>query len=58
MAQWKNLHWIEKFENPTRLYINCEISGGLYLVEPGLKAGWLAIWLAGWLTKFGRGLKF
>ena len=42
MAQWMNLQRIEKFENPVRLYINCEKSGGLYLVEPGLTAGWLA----------------
>ena len=37
---------IEKFKNLARLYINCEKSGGLYLVEPGLAAGWLAdeIW--------------
>ena len=39
-----------KFVNGTRLYITCEKSGGLHLVEPGLTAGWL--------TKFGRGLKF
>ena len=37
-----NLQQIEKFENPARLYINCEKSGGLYLSESGLKAGWLA----------------
>ena len=42
MAQWTNLLWIEKFENPERLCINCEKSGGLYLAEPGLTAGWLA----------------
>ena len=39
MAQWMNLQWIEKFKNPMRLYINCEKSGGLYLVEPDLTAG-------------------
>ena len=46
MAQWTNLQRIEKFENLARLYINCEKSGGLYLAEPGLTAGWLAdeIW--------------
>ena len=46
MVQWTNLQWIEKFENLTRLFINCEKSGGLYLVEPGLAAGWLSdeIW--------------
>ena len=26
----------------TQLYINCEKSGGLYLAEPGLTAGWQA----------------
>ena len=46
MVQWTNLQLIEKFENLARLYINCEKSGGLYLAEPGLMAGWLAdkIW--------------
>ena len=46
MAQLTNLQRIEKFENPARLYINCEKSGGLYLAEPGLTADWLAdeIW--------------
>ena len=43
MAQWTNLQRIEKFENPARLFINCEKSGGLYLAEPGLTAGWLQI---------------
>ena len=42
MVQWMNLQWIEKLKNPARLYINCEKSGGLYLVKPGLMAGWLA----------------
>ena len=42
MAQWTNLQRIEKFENRTRLYITCGKSGGLYLAEPGLTAGWLA----------------
>ena len=40
MAQWTNLQRIEKFENPARLCIHCEKSGGLYLAEPGLTAGW------------------
>ena len=30
--------------------LNCEKSRGLHLAEPSLTAGWL--------TKFGRGLKF
>ena len=46
MAQWMNLQRIEKFVNRTRLYITCEKSGGLHLAEPGLTAGWLAIWPA------------
>ena len=54
MAQRANLQRIEKFENLARLYINCEKSGGLYIAEPGLTAGWLAVWQ----TKFGRGLRF
>ena len=46
MAQWMNLQRIEKIVNQTRLYTNCEKSGGLHLAEPGLMAGWLAdeIW--------------
>ena len=40
MAQWTNLQRIEKFQNRTRLYITCGKSGGLYLAEPGLTAGW------------------
>ena len=39
MALWTNLQRIEKFENQTQL---CEKSGGLYLAESGLMAGWLA----------------
>ena len=41
MAQWASLQWIEKFENPLRLYITYEKSGDLYLVEPGIMAGCL-----------------
>ena len=40
MAQWTNLQRIEKFENRRRFYITCGKSGGLYLAEPGLTAGW------------------
>ena len=47
MAQWTNLQRIDKFENRTRLYITCGKSGGLYLAEPGLTAGWQAGSLAG-----------
>ena len=45
MAQRTNSQRIEKFENLTRFYVTCEKSGGLFLAEPGLTAGWL--------TKFG-----
>ena len=48
MAQWTNLQRIVKFENRTQFYITCGKSGGLYLAEPGLTAGWLAVW------QFGR----
>ena len=44
MAQWTDFQQIEKFENPTLLYV----TGGLYLVKLGLTVGWQ--------TKFGRGL--
>ena len=37
-----------------KLYITCERSGGLHLVEMGLMAGSPAVWP----TKFGRGLNF
>ena len=40
MAQWMNLQRIEKFENPTLLYITCGKSRGLCLAESGLMAGW------------------
>ena len=46
MAQWTDLQRIKKFVNRTRLYANCEKSGSLHLVEPGLMAGWLAVHLA------------
>ena len=36
------------------LHTTCEKSGGLHPAEPDLTAGWEA----GWLTKFGQGLKF
>ena len=42
MAQWMDIQRIEKFINRTQLYVTCEKSGGLYLVEPSLMAGWLA----------------
>ena len=47
MVQGTNLQRIEKLVNE---YITCEKSGSLHLAEPGL--------MAGWQTKFGRGLKF
>ena len=40
------LQQMERFINRTRLYITCEKSGGLHLVESGLKAGRQAGWLA------------
>ena len=39
MVQWVNLHRIEKFVNPKRLYTTYGRSGGLHLAEPGLMAG-------------------
>ena len=38
MAQWTNLQQIEKFVNPTQLYITYGKSGWLHLAEPGLMA--------------------
>ena len=53
MVQWTNLRQIE-FVNRMQLYATCEKSGGLHLAEPGLTAGRQA----GWVMKFGQGLKF
>ena len=57
-----NLQRIEKSVIPTRLYITCEITGGLHLAEPGVTVGRPSGWLVGCpsvqQTKFGRGLKF
>ena len=38
------------YVNSAPLYVTCERSGGLHLVEPGLTAGSPAVWQ----TKFGR----
>ena len=46
MAQWTNFEQIKRFVNPTQLYITCEKSGDLHLVEPEV----------GWQTKFGQGV--
>ena len=54
MAQWMNLQRIKIFVDSVRLYITCEKSEGLHLVELGLTAGSPAVWQ----TKFGRGLNF
>ena len=43
---------------PTQLYITCEKSGGLHLVEPGLMAVCLSVYPSVRQTKCGRGLKF
>ena len=40
--------------NAIILCITCGKSGSLHLAELGLTV----VWLAGWLTKFGQGLKF
>ena len=42
MAQWKNIQRINRFVNPTLPYISSKQSGGLYLAEPDLAAGWVA----------------
>ena len=39
MAQWTNLQRIKIFVNSARLYITCERSGDLHLMELGLTAG-------------------
>ena len=47
MAQWVNRLRNNIFVNPPPLPLLCEISGALYLAQPGLTAGWLAGWQAG-----------
>ena len=54
MAQWVNRLQNNIFVNLPPLLLSCEISGALYLAQPGLMAGWLA----GSLTKYRRILKF
>ena len=41
MAQWVNRFRSNIFVNPLPLPLSCEISGALYLAQPGLTAGWL-----------------
>ena len=50
MAQWGNRLRNNIFVNPPPLPLSCEISGALYLAQPGLTAGWLAGRQAGWLA--------
>ena len=42
MAQWINHLRNNIFVNPLLLPLSSEISGALYLAEPGLTAGWQA----------------
>ena len=42
MAQWVNRLRNNIFVNPPPLPLSCEISGVLYLAQPGLTAGWQA----------------
>ena len=42
MAQWVNRLRNNIFVNPPLLPLLCEISGPLYLAQPGLMKGWLA----------------
>ena len=42
MAQWVNRLRNNIFVNAPPLPLLCEISGALYLAQPGLTAGWLA----------------
>ena len=50
MAQWVNRFRNNIFVNPPPLPLSCEITGALHLAEPGLTAGRLAGWQAGWLA--------
>ena len=42
MAQWTNLNWNNKFVNPRRFPLLCEISGAIHPALVGLMAGRLA----------------
>ena len=48
MAQWVNRLRNNIFVNPPPLPLLCESSGALHLAQPGLTAGRLSGWLAGW----------
>ena len=50
MAQWVNRLRNKIFINPSPLPLLCEISGALYLAQPGLTAGRQAGRQAGWLA--------
>ena len=39
MAQWVNCLWNNIFVNIPPLHLLCEISGALYLAQPGFTAG-------------------
>ena len=41
-ARWYSGQIFSRLVNPMQLYISCEKSGGLHLVEPGLMTGWQA----------------
>ena len=58
MAQWINILW-NSFVNPTRLPLLCRNSRVVALAQPGLTAGRLVGWLAGWLIdKMSVNFKF
>ena len=46
MAQWVNRLRNNIFVNPLLLPLLCEISGALYIAQPGLMAGWPSVCLA------------
>ena len=50
MAQWVNRLRNKIFINAPPLPLLCEIFGALHLAQPGLTAGWLAVWQAGRLA--------
>ena len=52
MAQWVNRLRNNIFVNAPPLPLLCEISGALYLAQPGLMASRQAGWQAGCQTKY------
>ena len=49
MVQWINVFRSNSFVNPTWIPLLCRNSRAVALAQPGLTAGCLALWQAGWV---------